>query len=59
VTVDDAATLLLKLATGASLIAPQNPRYEAWQVNGPGMYLVACQPGTDGRRVVWDCPVVP
>jgi hypothetical protein len=43
--VDDSATLSLTFASGASITVRQDPRYEAWQVNGPDNYLVVCTPG--------------
>ena len=52
-TVDDSATLRLRFASGASITVAQDANYEAWQVNGPGNYLVVCTPGTDGGLAVW------
>jgi hypothetical protein len=53
-TVNDEATLRLEFASGASIIVPQDFHYEAWQVNGPGTYLIVCMPGADGKLAVWD-----
>jgi Family of unknown function (DUF6188) len=53
-TVDTSATLRLRFASGASIEVGQDIRYEAWQVNGPGNYLVVCTPGTDGKLAIWD-----
>ena len=52
-TVDDSARLTLRFASGASITCDQDERYEAWQVNGPGNYLVVCTPGSDGELAVW------
>jgi len=52
-TVDEYATLTLRFASAASITVAQDSRYEAWQVNGPGNYLVVCTPRTDGRLAVW------
>ena len=52
--VDGSATLMLWFTSGASITVKQDDRYEAWQVNGPGNYLVVCTPGTDGQLAVWE-----
>lgn len=51
---DDRGTLSLRFESGASITVRQDPRYEAWQVNGPGNYLVVCTPGTSGERAFWN-----
>jgi len=51
--VDEGGTLRLDFASGARIVVPQDPRYEAWQVNGPGTYLVVCMPGTTGDLSIW------
>lgn len=51
--VDDAATLLLRFISGASVSVKQDPRLEAWQVNPPGNYLVVCMPGRTGDLAIW------
>ena len=52
-TVDGSAILVLRFASGASITVEQDPSYEAWQVNGPGNYLVVCTPGTEGNLAIW------
>ncbi len=52
-TVDNRATLRLRFTSGASITVAQDLQYEAWQVNGPGGYLVVCTPGSDGTLAVW------
>ncbi len=52
-TVDDSATLLLTFVSGSSITVRQDPRYEAWQVNGPDNYLIVCTPGTTGHLATW------
>ena len=47
-TLDPGGTLALPFASGAFITVRQDPRYEAWQVNGPGNYVVVCTPGHDG-----------
>jgi hypothetical protein len=51
--VDDDGTLRLTFASGAAVVVPPNPHYEAWQVVGPGSALVVCEPGGEGRLSVW------
>lgn len=52
-TVDSTATLRLRFASEACIAVSQDPAYEAWQINGPGTYLVVCSPGTDGKLAIW------
>jgi hypothetical protein len=49
--VDGLGTLGLRFGSGASITVPANPRWEAWQIVGPGTALVVCSPG--GRLAVW------
>jgi hypothetical protein len=51
VSVDGQGTLELRFGGGASISVPANPRWEAWQIVGPGTALVVCAPG--GRLAVW------
>jgi hypothetical protein len=51
--VDDLGTLSLHFSDGATVSVQQDPQYEAWQVNGPGNYLVVCTPGTTGELAIW------
>lgn len=51
--VDRYGTLRLSLASGARIDVHSCPSYEAWQVEGPGDYLVVCIPGTEGALAVW------
>jgi hypothetical protein len=44
-------TLRLGFGNGATLLVPPDPRYEAWQINGPGNFLFVCTPG--GEASVW------
>lgn len=46
-------TLTLDFLSGATIEVPSSPSYEAWQVEGPGEYLVVCSPGTSGDLAVW------
>jgi hypothetical protein len=50
---DADATLRLGFASGAQIVVPPDRQYEAWQINGPGTYLVVCVPGTSGDLAVW------
>ena len=52
--VDNAGTLFLRFASGATIRVDQDPQFEAWQVNGPGNCLVVCTPGTTGDLAIWD-----
>jgi hypothetical protein len=51
VTVDGQRTLALRFGGGASITVPANPKWEAWQIVGPGTALVVCSPG--GRLAIW------
>jgi Family of unknown function (DUF6188) len=51
-TVDSDATLQLRLSSGASLVVPPHPEFEAWQVNGRDGFLVVCTPG-GANLAVW------
>ena len=51
--VDAHATLNLIFTDGATIRVPADPQFEAWQVNGPGTFLVVCVPGTSGELAVW------
>jgi hypothetical protein len=51
--IDAGATLDMSLADGYSVSVPADPHYEAWQVNGPGTFLVVCLPGSSGRVSIW------
>lgn len=51
--IDANATLDLSLANGYSISVPADPQYEAWQVNGPGTFLVVCVPGSSGQLAIW------
>jgi hypothetical protein len=50
---DDDGTLRMEFVSGTTIVVPQDPQYEAWQVNGPGAYLVVCTPGTTGDLAIW------
>jgi hypothetical protein len=50
---DADATLHLAFASGAAVVVPADERYEAWQVNGPGNFLVVCVPGREGKLAIW------
>ena len=52
--VDNAGTLFLRFASGATIRVDQDPQFEAWQVNGPGNCLVVCTPGTTGDLAICD-----
>ncbi|MGE3327609.1 MAG: DUF6188 family protein [Acidimicrobiia bacterium] len=47
-TVEADASLRLRLASGATLDVPADFEFEAWQVNGPGGFLVVCATGGEG-----------
>lgn len=49
--VDQDGTLRLDWESGAALTVPPDPRFEAWQVSGPGHRLIVCTPG--GSLAVW------
>jgi Family of unknown function (DUF6188) len=51
-TVGSDATLQLHLSSGASLVVPPHPEFEAWQVNGRDGSLVVCTPG-GANLAVW------
>ncbi len=46
------AALHLKLTDGTALIVPPTPRFEAWQLRGPGTFLLVCLPG-QGQVATW------
>jgi hypothetical protein len=46
-------TLHLAFGSGATVIVPPDPHYEAWQVVGPGTALTVCLPGAEGELAVW------
>jgi len=50
--VEDDGTLRLSLASGAAIVCPPSPAYEAWQVSGPASYLVVCS-GWPGNLTEW------
>jgi Family of unknown function (DUF6188) len=52
--VDDRATLRLKFTDETMISVPADPQYEAWQVNGPGTFLVVCVPGASGELAIWE-----
>jgi hypothetical protein len=47
VEVADDATLVLRFGIGVTITVPPDPRYEAWELRGPGSRLVVCNPGQD------------
>ena len=51
--VDADGALRLAFVSGASISVPSDARYEAWQVNGPGSFLVVCVPGNSGDLAIW------
>jgi hypothetical protein len=51
--VDVDGTLHLTFLSGATIEVAACDQYEAWQVQGPGDYVVVCSPGT-GELDVWD-----
>lgn len=51
-TMDADAALHLELADGTLLVVPPDENYEAWQVYGPGTFLLVCLPGR-GQVAVW------
>ena len=52
--VDDKATLRLTFTDETTITVPAGPQYEAWQVKGPGTFLVVCVPGTSGEIALWE-----
>jgi hypothetical protein len=54
-TVDAAASLWLRFASGAIINIPADFGFEAWQVNGPNGFLVVCEAGEAGLSV-WGGP---
>lgn len=52
--VDDKATLRLTFTDETTITVPADPQYEAWQINGPGTFLVVCVPGTSGELAIWE-----
>jgi Family of unknown function (DUF6188) len=53
VAVDAQAHFHLASRAVLSITVDQDPRFEAWQVNGPGNCLVVCGPGTTGELGIW------
>jgi len=51
-TVDEDATLHLIFGRGWTIEVPPDPRYEAWQIKGPGKNLVVCPPD-GGKLAIW------
>lgn len=52
--VDARATLRLTFGSGGRVTVQADPHYEAWQVSGPGTFLVVCVPGTSGDIAIWE-----
>lgn len=52
--VDARATLRLCFGSGATVTVPSDPHYEAWEVSGPGNFLVVCVPGSSGELAIWE-----
>jgi len=46
-------TLHLTFGSGATITVPPDPRFEAWEIVGPGTALIVCAPGTEGELGVW------
>ena len=51
--VSSSGVLTLRFLSGATIEVPSSRNYEAWQVEGPGDYLVVCSPGSEGALSVW------
>ncbi len=51
-TIETDATLHLHLDNGTHLIVPPDEQFEAWQLRGPGMFLLVCLPG-GGQVAAW------
>ena len=51
--IDGDGTLRLSFDTGDQITVPPDPRYEPWQISGPGTALVVCQPGEVGTLAIW------
>ena len=46
------AALHLELADGTVLVVPPAEQFEAWQLRGPGAFLLVCLPG-QGQVATW------
>jgi len=51
--VENDGTLRLGFTSGAHIVVPPHPMYEAWHVSGPGTRLIVCVPGNSGELAVW------
>jgi hypothetical protein len=38
---------------GSAIVVASDPRYENWEMTGPGALLVVCTPGNPGTLAVW------
>jgi Family of unknown function (DUF6188) len=53
ISVDTEATLRLGFRSGARIDVAVDPRYEAWQIAGPGEALIVCPPSGQPGLAVW------
>jgi len=45
----------VQFESGSRFQVPSHPHYEAWNVSGPGTFLVVCMPGGgDAQVAIWD-----
>jgi hypothetical protein len=51
--IDPDGTLRLSFGRGPKVTVPPDPRYEPWQINGPGTALIVCMPGELGKLAIW------
>lgn len=53
IAIDPSATLTMRFESGVEVVAASDPFGEAWQVRGPGDFLVVCT-GNPGVISVWE-----
>jgi hypothetical protein len=51
--VSSRATLNLEFTSGATVVVPPDPQYEAWEVHDDHGWLLVCMPGTNGEIAEW------
>jgi hypothetical protein len=53
VSIDTLATLTMKFESGVEIVVSSDPYGEAWQIRGPGDFLVVCEENP-GKISVWE-----
>lgn len=46
-------TLRLEFTSGVVIEVPQDPAFEAWEINGPGSRIIVCPPAGGSGLAIW------